>query len=145
MTVIMLVVCSACVAFWCYNRQWLEAGVLGAVFAAMLISALFYAPVSVTLTDSDLIIRRPLKSRVIPIFEIASVRMCPPTMGEYRACGSGGFFGYWGRFGDGDTGRYFAYYGRASDCFLVTLRDGRKYMIGCREGKEMEEALAAKL
>lgn len=58
-------------------------------------------------------------------------------MGALRICGSGGFFGYWGWFKERDLGKYFAYYGKSSDCFLVTLKSGNKYMLGCTEPEEM--------
>lgn len=65
--------------------------------------------------------------------DIAEVKLCQPTMGAIRICGSGGFFGWYGWFREGDIGKYFAYYGKSSDCFLVTLKDGRKYMLGCTD------------
>ncbi|MBE6230681.1 MAG: hypothetical protein E7119_08940 [Bacteroidales bacterium] len=36
------------------------------------------------------------------------------------------------QFHEHDSGKYFAYYGRSSDCFLVELKDGRKYLLGCK-------------
>ena len=77
--------------------------------------------------------------------EVASVKLCPPTMGAIRICGSGGFLGYWGWFQERDLGKYFAYYGKASDCFLVTLTDGRKYILGCQNAPEMVEYIAKQI
>ena len=71
--------------------------------------------------------------------DVKSVRLCPPTMGAIRIFGSGGFLGYWGWFKERDLGKYFAYYGRSSDCFLVELKDGRKYMLGCKNPQKMVE------
>ncbi len=53
--------------------------------------------------------------------------------------------GYWGWFSERDLGKYFAYYGKASDCFLVTMKDGRKYMLGCQNPAEMVDAINARL
>ena len=69
--------------------------------------------------------------------DVKSVRLCSPTMGAIRIFGSGGFLGYWGWFKERDLGKYFAYYGRSSDCFLVELKDGRKYMLGCKNAPKM--------
>ncbi len=66
-------------------------------------------------------------------------------MGTRRIAGSGGFMGYWGWFREGDIGKYFAYYGKASDCFLVTLRNGRRYMLGCNDAPEMVAAIQKEL
>ena len=53
--------------------------------------------------------------------------------------------GYWDRFREKGLGKYFAYYGKASDCFLVTLRDGRKYKLGCDDAGEMVSAINSRL
>ncbi len=71
--------------------------------------------------------------------------LCPPTMAERRICGSGGFFGYWGWFKEPSIGKYFAYYGKASDCFLVELKDGKKYLIGCSNPSEVVSYINSRL
>lgn len=107
--------------------------------------ALFYTPVSVSLEEGFLTVRRPIRSRRISVEGIASIEMCAPTMGAKTICGSGGFLGYWGRFYEKDLGKYFAYHGKASDCFLITLHDGRRYMLGCRNAADVVEAVQASL
>ena len=62
-------------------------------------------------------------------------------MAKKRICGSGGWFGYYGWFSEPSIGKYFAYYGKASDCFLVTLKDGKKYVLGCESPDEMVEVI----
>ena len=105
------------------------------VFAALLVAqcalAMYFTPISISVEDGCLNINMVLRSKSIPLSDIQSVALCPPTMSEKRLLGSGGFFGYWGRFSEPSIGRYFAYYGKASDCFLVRLKDGRLYMLGC--------------
>lgn len=100
---------------------------------SIIVGALIYAPLSVEVTDSQIKIHRPLRAKTIELSQIESMHLslCPPTMAAIRICGSGGWFGYWGWFREQDLGKYFAYYGKASDCFLITLRGGRKYIIGC--------------
>ncbi|MDE7408350.1 MAG: PH domain-containing protein [Muribaculaceae bacterium] len=104
-------------------------------------SVLWYSPMYVSVDEKTLNIGRSLRIKSIKLSDIQSVRISPPTMGERRICGSGGFFGYWGWFRERDLGTYFAYYGKASDCFLVTLTNGRKYMIGCNDPDEMVTAI----
>jgi len=58
-------------------------------------------------------------------------------MAARRICGSSGLGGYWGWFSERDIGRYFAYYGKASECFIVKLRSGRQYMIGCNDAAKI--------
>lgn len=110
---------------------------IGIVIISLLLSALFYMPVSISVDDKDLNINRSLRIKSIPLADIADVRLCQPTMGAIRICGSGGWFGWYGWFRERDLGKYFAYYGKASDCFLVTLKDGRKYMLGCKDAPDM--------
>ena len=98
-------------------------------------------PLSISVDKESLNINRPLKIKSIPLPEITDVRMCAPTMGTIRICGSGGWFGWYGWFSEKDLGKYFAYYGKASDCFLVTLKNGKKYMLGCKDAPEMVKAI----
>lgn len=105
----------------------------GSFIGVILILSLCYCPLSVEVTDKDIRVNRALSlDKRLPLEHVGDVRLCPPTMGEIRVCGSGGFLGYWGWFRERDLGKYFAYYGKSSDCFLVTLKDGRKYMLGCK-------------
>lgn len=110
-----------------------------AVLVIISIVSLFYTPVSIGADEDAIYIIRSLRTKIIPLSEVKSVRLCPPTMGAIKICASGGFMGYWGWFRERDLGKYFAYYGRSSDCFLVELHNGRKYMLGCRNPKNMVE------
>lgn len=103
------------------------------------VMALIYAPLSISVNDDSLIINRVIIPKRIRLADIKHVELCAPTMSEKRICGSGGWFGYWGRFSEPSIGKYFAYYGKASDCFLVTLKNGRKYMLGCKNPSSVVE------
>ncbi len=103
--------------------------------------AMWYAPLSIRLQNGILSVHRLLRTKKFPVADIESVELCPPTMATRRIVGSGGFMGYWGWFKERDLGKYFAYYGKASDCFLVTLKNGKKYMLGCKNAPTMVEAL----
>ena len=115
--------------------------ILGAMAVSFFLPPFFYMPLGVFIDKENLKIKRPLKVKTIPLSEIVEVRLCPPTMGARRICGSGGWFGWYGWFKENDLGKYFAYYGKASDCFLVILKDGKKYMLGCKDAPEMVEAI----
>ena len=99
--------------------------VLGMVIIVLCLSTLFYMPLSISVDNKNLNINRSWRIKSIPIVDIAEVKLCQPTMGAIR---------------EGDTGKYFAYYGKSSDCFLVTLKDGRKYMLGCTDAPAMVQA-----
>lgn len=95
------------------------------------IAAAFYAPLSVEVTGSELMVHRLLKTKRIPLADIRSIERHYPA-GAIRTCGAGGFFGNWGHFSERGIGSYFAYFGNPADCFLIKLANGRKYLIGCR-------------
>lgn len=105
------------------------------------ISSLWFWPLSITATDDAIIIGRGLhNAKYLPISEITLVKRYYPSRRVIRVCGSGGFLGYWGWFNEhGGIGRFNAYYGKSTDCFLVTMSNGKKYVLGCRNVDEMVE------
>lgn len=112
-----------------------------AALTILIVCALIYMPLGVCVDGKDLVVRRPLATLRLPLADIASARLFQPTMGARRICGSGGWLGWWGWYTEGDTGKYFAYYGKASDCFLVTMTDGRRYVLGCRNPQSILTAI----
>lgn len=96
--------------------------------------------------DADYIVMGSiLRRRKIPICNVASVELFKPTMGAIRIFASGGFMGYWGFFIENDIGRYYAFYGKASDCFLIRMKDGAKYVLGCNQPHKMVEYIQSQL
>lgn len=129
-----MTVTIAAAGFCIYRHRGTAPGLIYTIcvlFGLIALCALFYTPLWISVDDREVRIRRPLRSKTIPLSEIESVKACPPTMAARRLCGSGGWCGYWGWFSERDLGKYFAYYGKASDCFLLTLKNDRKYMLGC--------------
>lgn len=110
---------------------------IGVVIISWLFLVGLYMPLYISAENNELIVKRAFKKKRIPYTEIEDITLCPPTMAERRLLGSGGFFGYWGWFREKDLGKYFAYYGKASDCFLVRLKDGSQYMLGCESPSEI--------
>lgn len=111
--------------------------ILLACLLIMLISALLYAPFAIKADSSSVIMSSLLKSRKIRIRDIESIELFQPTMGAIRVFGSGGYMGYWGIFRESDIGRYQAFYGKASDCFLIHMKNGDKYLLGCANPSAM--------
>lgn len=77
--------------------------------------------------------------------EVENVELFQPTMGAIRICASGGFMGYWGTFREGDIGNYYAFYGKASDCFLVRMKNGKKYVLGCNQPDKMIDYIKSQI
>lgn len=108
-----------------------------AVYLVLIVTALFFGVAYLKATPDYIILGSILRSKKIRVIDIESVELFQPTMGAVRILGSGGFMGYWGIFKEGDIGRYYAFYGKASDCFLVRLRNGDKYLLGCKDPASM--------
>ena len=111
----------------------------GAFISILLIICLCYMPMSIGADENAIYINRSLKIKSIAMTEVKSAQLHIPSSGTIRTCGSGGFLGYWGWFREREVGNYFAYYGRMKDCFLVELKDGRKYLLGCKNAPDMVE------
>lgn len=110
--------------------------ILGILIVLLLFTFLF-APISIKANKNCVNVRSLLRSTKIPVRDIAGIELFQPTMGTNRICGSGGYMGYWGIFRESDIGRYTAYYGKASDCFIIKLKNGDKYVLGCKNPSAM--------
>lgn len=104
-----------------------------ALMAAVVLFAVWWAPLSVSLTDDALVINKMIGRTVIPYADIRVVTPYKVTT-DLRLFGSGGFLGYTGLFSSGRLGRYHSYVGSYSQAFLV-VTDRRKYVLSC-EGHE---------
>lgn len=146
-TIFVNLLCLGVMIFWCLRSDHeLELYIVAAAYAAINLASLFYAPREIELTDNGyLIVRFAARIKRIPVSSIRRICLVSPTMSERRLFASGGYYGYWGWFSEATLGRYFAYYGKASDCFLVKLDDGRKYMLGCQDPAEIVEAITRQL
>lgn len=118
-------------------------GMILCIFLAMFISALIYAPVSIKADEEYLTLISVLKKHRLRMRNIEGVELFQPTMGAIRIFASGGYMGYWGIFREGDVGRYSAFYGRSSDCMLVRMKNGDKYVIGCENKETMVDLIKA--
>lgn len=111
------------------------------IFVVLLLLGLLFGPVQIVADNDYITVKSILRKRRIPVCDIESVELFQPTMGAIRLCASGGYFGYWGLFREGDVGRYEAYYGKASDCFLIKMKNGSKYVLGCQNPSEMVDKI----
>lgn len=119
--------------------------ILLSVYVVIIVSGLFYGPAYIKADPDSITLGSLFKSNKIPMRDVESVEMLQPTMGAIRIFASGGFMGYWGIFKEGDIGRYYAFYGKPSDCFLVRLKNGDKYMLGCEKPYEMADYIKSRL
>lgn len=144
LTLVLTAVLIAAVAFFLRNHE--DKGIIGAVILFfMLVSGWVYGPVTIAADEKSVIIKSVLRRQRLDISNIKSVELFQPTMGSIRIFGSGGYMGYWGIFREGVIGRYVAYYGKASDCFLIGMKNGDKYVLGCENPEEMVNFINSKI
>jgi hypothetical protein len=135
--IITIVVIGALIVGLCASYGTDKFVILSVVIIALLCFCMFYAPLSIFANGEAVNVNSPFKIHSIAMKSIVSVERFKPTMGSVRLCGSGGFLGYWGVFREGDIGSYMAYYGKASDCFLLRLDNGKQYVLGCKDADAM--------
>ena len=129
---VVLIIC--CVAMFRETPGfWIVLGIL----LMLLLLGLLFGPIKITADSKYVTVKSYLRKQRIPVDKIESVELFQPTMGAIRLCASGGYFGYWGLFREGDIGRYSGYYGKASDCFLIKMKNGDKYVLGCQNPQAM--------
>ena len=119
--------------------------ILLSMYLILIVTGLIYAPVSICADTETIVLKSILRRRRLLLRDVESVQMFSPTMGAIRIIGSGGFMGYWGIFKEGDIGRYMAFYGKASDCFLLRLKNGDKYVLGCENPQAMANYIQSRL
>jgi hypothetical protein len=91
----------------------------------------FETPVFVELTEIHFILHK-LKGRVTIHFnQISDIKKYKPDSSEMRFCGSGGIFGFVGKFNNASIGKYQSYVGDYAQAFLIQTKDGKKYVFSC--------------
>lgn len=108
-----------------------------AVYLLLFCFILFCGPWYIKADTEYIVLGSLLRKKKLPMRDVESVELFQPTMGARRIFGSGGFMGYWGLFSEGDIGRYHAFHGKASDCFLIRMKNGSKYVLGCENPAAM--------
>lgn len=144
---------SACIvgfltASGVYNLYHDDVSIATVCFGLLIVlvtTALFFAPLSVSVNDKEIGMHSLLRTKRIALKDVTGVHRYAPTMGTRRIFASGGFWGYWGKFKEGDTGSYYGFYGKASDCFIITTSCGKKYVIGCNNPDTIVSDIASKI
>ncbi|MDE7388665.1 MAG: PH domain-containing protein [Muribaculaceae bacterium] len=142
--IITLILCLVFIGSLCLTyREPVGFIAIAAIAVPTCFISLFFAPISITADENKILIRAPFKTRSISMSEIVRVERYTPWRNTIRICASGGFMGYWGTFRDSRIGRYTGYWGNNKQCFLLTLTNGRKYLLGCKDPDAMTAYIAA--
>lgn len=131
-----LLVCLVGCLFFCRQNMAVILTLCSAT-AVIALAAFYYSPVAIEVNDEALVVKKRIGTKTIPLSSIESVAAFTPIpmLRNQRVCGSGGLAGYWGWFKEPGVGLYFAYYGNNEDCFLLRLKNGRQYVLGCQDSE----------
>ncbi len=112
------------------------------VIFTLILSIIYFAstafgPWYIGIGSKSLIIRHNASEDNITYSDIESIELATPAPDARCTFGIPGSSGYWGVWQDSEHGTYTACYGRRSQCFFVRLKDGRGYMLGCKDPDEI--------
>lgn len=128
---------------WGWNWWWWILIFLGIWW----IFALCFTPTDVYADDDYVRIRRPFKTRKIRMDEIESAepyKVSKNPRGKFLKS-SPKTFGHWGHYNDDNIGDYFAYYGKPDHTVLIKLKNGKKYVVGGSDSKQMSDYINSKI
>lgn len=127
------------------RHEYLAFYALLSIFLILVVFGFIYGVVYIKMTPDNIVLGSILRRKKILMRDVKSAELFQPTLGAIRIFGSGGFMGYWGIFKEGDIGRYYAFYGKSSDCFLVRMKNGDKYVLGCEEPSRAVEYINSQI
>lgn len=117
--------------------MWLEGEpavgiVCWAITVSILIGSL-WTPLRIVVTDSEVQLCRPIGRLRIDRCDIVGVeKISSSVVLNSLRVGSGGPFGYWGRWQNDTLGWYTLFATNLKDLLLIQLSDGRTYIISSR-------------
>lgn len=91
--------------------------------------AWLFSPKNYVLTDTELVINRRIRPRVMPYYKIADVQRLEQKMLLGNSFGIGGLFGYFGQFYMHGIGRVSYFATSRRNPILITTHSGKKYLI----------------
>ena len=112
------------------------------VFIATIIGGLGYMPIRLTIGNDKIILHRLFGAINIPIKDIIAIKAIPnsETAFSIRTFGSGGLFGYLGKFKNKKLGYYTMYATDINE--LILIRTARKtYVFSCRNRDKFIESV----
>jgi hypothetical protein len=101
------------------------------ILCAVIVFSYLWHPISYTITDYSLIIKRILKPLELKINEINELKQMSKSdlSGTIRTFGVGGLFGYFGKFYNRKYGTMNWYVTQNKNRVLIELKNGQKYII----------------
>ncbi len=89
------------------------------------------------------IIHKVVGRKRIKLSDITATSIYSRSTGSFRVFGSGGLFGYFGRFHNNNHGHYTAYVGDLSQAFYIKTKSGKTYLVSCKNREEFIKSIQA--
>lgn len=105
-----------------------HAGIL-LLFVAILLLSYLFSTIRYKIQDGRLIINRPIGNIKINSRDITEIRKIKNRIFTLRTFGSGGLFGFYGKFYNSKYGNMTWYVTQRKNLILLTTKNGKKIMI----------------
>jgi hypothetical protein len=89
------------------------------------------SPVYLEIDKKSIALRKLSGRFAIDYDRITNVECYKPDSSEIRLLGSGGCFGYLGKYKNATIGTYQSYVGNYSDSFLIKTKENKNYVFSC--------------
>jgi hypothetical protein len=89
------------------------------------------SPSFIEIDTNGLTLHKRKGKLIIRYSQITSVSHYKPDKSEIRYFGSGGVFGFIGRFSNANIGAYQSYVGDYAQAFLIQTKENKKYVLSC--------------
>jgi hypothetical protein len=128
------------IAAWFHSKNWIILAVSVGILLFFL-CFLLESPCAIELKNKELILHKLRGKFVIAYDQIVDVSYYKPDRSETRCFGSGGVFGFIGKFNNAKIGHYQSYVCNYSQAFLIQTKRGRKYVFSCENRELIVEAI----
>lgn len=117
-----------------------------AVAAVTFIACAVVAPVKIRITSTGIVLFKLVGKKRFLYADMKDISLCDlNTSPNIRIFGSGGMMGYTGLFYNKRIGRFTAYVGSIFRTVLITMNNGRQYVVSCLNPDKLVEISRANL
>lgn len=111
----------------------------------IIIVSILYTPRKIVRTDSVIYIKRIIGDVSIELNSIEDIQIYNPDKSDLRIFGSGGFFGYLGKYMNSKYGNYYSYVCNYDEAVIIQTQNGEKYVFSCERYQEMVKEIILKI
>ena len=111
----------------------------------IIIVSILYTPRKIVRTDSAIYIKRIIGDVSIELNAIEDIQIYNPDKSDLRIFGSGGFFGYLGKYMNSKYGNYYSYVCNYDEAVIILTHNGAKYVFSCERNQDLVKEVILKI